>query len=211
MSERKVASIFAEAMIEEGGEKPFFMMVNSQTNAEINLHPHDDRKLKKGDVLWVDGGSVYRDYTCDYSRIATVGKPSRRQVELHQAVVEISRKMMEQIKPEIRINELFFIYEDELKRLKSKGLLKSKQRSCKQGTEDKQLLYAACNGHGQGMDITEFPLVAAHDETSLKPGMTFSIEPVISEDGFFVWEDVIAVTRNGYDLLSTETPELIQI
>ncbi len=203
MTEQEFAGIFARTMIEEGATRPFFIYVNS--GPFHSLHPGYDRKLKKGDILWTDGGAAYRGYISDYSRMAVVGqRPTERQALLHKAIVDLTHRVMEQIKPGQRICDVCFMVEKELKKLESEKLVQSLNLDLSNRTQH--------YGHAQGMEVTEMPFVAPYHENILRRGMVFSLEPgILAEEGMFIWEDVLAVTETGVDLLSTETPELIQI
>jgi Xaa-Pro dipeptidase len=56
------------------------------------------------------------------------------------------------------------------------------------------------------------PHVAEADETVLEPGMILTVEPgVATSYGIFHVEENVLVTKNGYELLSTESRELASI
>ena len=58
-------------------------------------------------------------------------------------------------------------------------------------------------GHGLGLQSTEPPDVSLSDQTNLQPGMVITVEPaIIRDDGIFQVEQNIAVTDQGYDLLT---------
>jgi Xaa-Pro dipeptidase len=60
-------------------------------------------------------------------------------------------------------------------------------------------------GHGIGLEGHEQPyMVQSNTEQSLKPGMTFSVEPGIYVPHQFGirLEDIVVMTKNGIELLS---------
>lgn len=63
------------------------------------------------------------------------------------------------------------------------------------------------------MLITEPPSVSEMDDTILEPGTVVSSEPaVVTDEGVFIWEDVLAIKDDGHEVLTrNETDELIVI
>jgi len=193
MTEKQVANLFFQYMMEAGADKPCFVMVVSGTFSESTYRP-TNKRLRKGETVFLDGGCYIGDYTCDFDRIATVGRPSEKQVVLHDFIYETNKKMMAEYKPGVKLSDIADICWREYEKA---GLPISK---------------AGRAGHGQGMLPTEPPSVSKLDSTVLKPGMVVSSEPgLITDSGLFVWEDVLAVTKDGHELLSKETPQLIRI
>jgi Xaa-Pro aminopeptidase len=64
-------------------------------------------------------------------------------------------------------------------------------------------------GHGIGLMSTEPPHLATFDDTLCEEGLVFTIEPrFVREHGLFNCEEIVAVTPNGAELLTT-TPRHI--
>jgi Xaa-Pro aminopeptidase len=65
-------------------------------------------------------------------------------------------------------------------------------------------------GHGIGLEVHEPPYIVEGDETTLEPGMTFSVEPGIYLEGRFGIriEDIVTVTEDGVDRLNRSTRDL---
>jgi Xaa-Pro aminopeptidase len=68
-------------------------------------------------------------------------------------------------------------------------------------------------GHGIGMEVWERPFIRRHDDPgeniALRPGMTLCLEPILmpmdasgAVAGVFVFEEQVAVTADGHELLS---------
>lgn len=62
-----------------------------------------------------------------------------------------------------------------------------------------------CLGHGQGLDVWEYPRIIRGDETVLTPGMRFNLHPPVKlADGRQIsFCDLYAVTETGAEKLST--------
>ena len=65
-------------------------------------------------------------------------------------------------------------------------------------------------GHGLGSEIHEPPFITSTSETSLEPGMVFSIEPgIYMPDKFGVrLEEIVILGDNGPEILSKISREL---
>jgi Xaa-Pro aminopeptidase len=190
MTEVEIATMWARLMYEAGGERPSFIYINTGDNRD--LLPRPDKRLEKGRTLWLDGGVYVGEYTCDFSRSATLGPPSERQRQLHRDAVEVSDMLLAELRPGVHVRDMARIYEREWAR---RG-------------------YSPRNtaGHGMGMLINEPPLIADWDNTVLRPGMTVGIELGGSEpEGMFVWEQLAWITDDGYDLLTPESSDLVVI
>ena len=68
-------------------------------------------------------------------------------------------------------------------------------------------------GHGLGLQLTEPPSIMENDKTIIKENMIITLEPSIelSKNLMLVQEENLLITKNGYKLLSTRTPEKLPI
>lgn len=190
MTEREILKMMFIYMLEEGADMPGFATVHIWPGA-ITTTAATDRSLKEGDYLWVDAGAVVNHYKCDFSRNATVGRPSTKHLKTHEVIREITRKCVEMIKAGIKGSEITKFCNLELQ---------------KNSIPPKPM---GRIGHGIGLDITEPPSIAINDNTILESGMTITIEPgVLTDYGYFVLEENLAVTKNGFERLSGFEPEL---
>jgi len=199
MTEEDVAHLWRKLMYEAGADRPSFIFINS--GEYLGTLPKPGRKLKKGDALYLDGGVYVEGYTCDFSRIATIGKSSARQRRLHKDLLKITEKTLERVRPGVRVSELCSVCQGEMKRL---GYPSERPMGC---------------GHGMGMLVNEPPLIAPWDDTVLSEGTLIGIEPSLLgiepsipvAEGIIVWEEILHVKEDGYDLLTTEPSDLIEI
>ena len=146
----------------------------------------------------MDGGTYVHTYTCDYARLAVVGRPTSEQERIHKAIRKTNRRMAEILRPGLTCADIFRVG---AKVLKDEGLVSMLSK------------VAGRMGHGQGILITEPPSITASDETVLKPGMVVSTEPGAPKTagGEFTWEDVHVITEDGARQLTTESEEFLEI
>jgi Xaa-Pro aminopeptidase len=192
MTEKEVAQIFSRYMIEEGADRPGFVIVNSGPGESDRVcGTATDRKLSKGDTVWIDGGSVYDGYWADFSREGTVGPASPKQLQLHELVCEITNQCVDAVKPNVGVSDIMAVCNEQLK---------------KAGMEPWRV---GRIGHGLGMMITEQPSVSSDDKTVLEPGYVITVEPgLMTEVGMFCVEENVLVTNSGHRVLTSASREL---
>jgi Xaa-Pro aminopeptidase len=193
-SEREILRTMAVRMYELGAEigtKPSFLGILAGDRWRMANAVASDYRVKKGDLVLVDGGATYRGYTCDFIRQACVGPMTDVQSEWFDAAIESNRAALEAVRPGVPAHT---IYEAALESLQSRGLAAGNRMNIV--------------GHGIGMDVHELPWLGEADrvyssETMLREGMVLCIEPGVvawNEDGppgHFIVEDVVVVTANG--------------
>jgi Xaa-Pro aminopeptidase len=195
MSEREVFAAFVASTIRQGAERPGYVPVHSGAGhyGRISMGP-TDRVLAPGDLLWLDGGCVYRGYWSDFARMVAIGRPTAAQQERYRLVRAIMHKCIAAIRPGVTMPEL-------LARARLAFL-----------AEGLNLGSPSRIGHGLGLDITEPPSINASDETVVRPGMVLTMEPTSATDyGFFQLEENVVVTDGGCEILTEPAPEELPV
>ena len=195
MSEKAFAALLAEAIVRAGGEVGFIMATSGRGNYDRVAGMPTDRRLERGDMLWIDLGVVSNGYWSDHCRAAVVGPPSEEQRRNWDQVVQVTRKGVEAIRPGVPVRAVVEACNAEAKRL---GL---------------EFTFAAGRlGHGMGLMSTEPPHVAGYDPTVLEPGMVVTVEPGwVLEHGAYICEENVAVTADGHEALTVTSRALRQI
>ena len=198
MTERDVARMMRQLILEAGGDRAAFVVLQHDRPGGKGQFKYE-RELERGRVLAVDSGAYVGMYAIDYPRMATLGEATKVQVETHEAVLRVNRKMGEALMPGIACSEIFRIGAEAIE----------EERESVSGLVS---FGPARMGHGQGMLITEPPSIAPDDGTVLKPGMVVSTEPgVRCGDVQFLWEDVYVITDTGAEKITLETDELREL
>lgn len=160
------------------------------------------RQLRRGDLVVVDHGTVYRGYHSDEGRTFVCGKARDRQKRMFEVVRRAQDAAIGRVKPGIEASE---VYLAAWRVVKDAGYEKYFMAYGQYGLE-----YL---GHGLGLEIDEPPLIGPKTTTLLEEGMTLAIEPKLIVPG---WggvdiEDTVVVTCDGCDVLTQGKRELIEV
>jgi Xaa-Pro aminopeptidase len=190
VSEKEAFAKAVAAMIAAGSEGPPFFELCSSGNRGIDENLATSRRLRKGDLIWFDLGSVYEGYVGDESRTWLVGRPRAGSEELYQAVYTALMAGIKAIRPGDHVSEVDYAMRTSLR---------------ESGYED----YPHSSGHGVGLKVVELPWVASKEELRdkdmlLQPGMIFALEPKSYKKGLGCvgLEDMILVTESGRRVLT---------
>ena len=135
---------------------------------EVVCHgiPSEQNVLKDGDILNIDITTILDGYYGDTSRMFTVGQPSDRAMRLVNTTKQCLDVGIEQCYPGNYVGNIGY----EISRF-------AKQHGY-------SVVYEFC-GHGVGLQFHEDPeiphIAEPNSGKQLKPGMTFTIEPMINE------------------------------
>jgi Xaa-Pro aminopeptidase len=144
--------------------------------------------FQKGDVLYLDGGCSVNGYKMDFTRRAVFGSPSDRQRAEHEQMWDITRRLIERMKPGATTAELFDF---------SQSLVSQTRWHNYSDHPSKRI------GHGIGL-VTEPPYLNAFDEHVLEAGMSITPEPKIETvEGLLNAEEHVIVREGGGEIIST--------
>lgn len=198
VSEFELKQEFEAAAIRAGGDMyyPAHCIISGGINTATgtyNPSPIRPYLLKKGDLVVMDLGALYLGYTSDVTRMAKVGEPAESDKKLYRTLLQAQQKVIENARPGVRPSDLFAMCIDSVR-------------------EAGYPEYARAGvGHGIGLLVHEYPpLIGPEDHKPLRPGMVFAVEVPYSTAGYggFSVEDVVLVTRDGHEVLSTSSREL---
>lgn len=173
----------------------FDFIVVSGKNSSLPHGAPTDKKIQKGDFITMDFGAVYNGYCSDMTRTVALGFVNDEQKIVYNTVLEAQKKALE----EIRAGKICSHID---------GVAREYIDRCG---------YAGCFGHGLGhsvgIEIHEDPSFNTRCSTKLEKAMVMTVEPgIYIENKFGVRiEDMIVVTENGCDNLTSSEKELIII
>lgn len=158
--------------------------------------------LEKGDLVVVDYGVCVDGYHADIARTYCVGRPSPRQRDLWSRLLDVHRGVVAELRPGASARE---IYRRAARLAEQTGLERHFM-----GVEPDRGTYI---GHGIGLELDEWPLLAEGGEGLLEPGMVVTIEPkfMVPGVGSVMIEDDFLVTSEGCRRLSRVSDELFWV
>jgi Xaa-Pro aminopeptidase len=193
MTEAELGRIAAETMVQLGAERPgFILMTSGAGNYGVLSGKPTQRKLQRGEMLWMDLGAVYGGYWSDFCRAAYFGAPSG-ELDKRQAIIrEVNQAMTDAAH-----------VGNTMRDVAAAGLAEFRKNGI-----DVELGQGRI-GHGIGLMSTEPPHVALYDETPCEEGLVFTIEPrFVNADGVFNCEELLVVTANGPRVLTNAPREI---
>ena len=165
-----------------------------------------DRTLEEGDIINIDVTSIVNDYHGDTSRMFTVGEISVKAKNLINSTYESMMNAIKILKPGCKLGDIGYEIQSYVEK------------------KDFSVVRDFC-GHGISNTFHEPPNILHYGKKDtgqeLKPGMTFTIEPMINagkyeskllNDGWTAvtkdkslsaqYEHTLGITENGYEIFT---------
>ena len=161
-----------------------------------------ERKLKNGDLVFVDVGCGVDGYNTDKTMTYMFGKTlPQYAINAHNKCVDIQNEIAEMLKPDAVPSEIYKTIMNSL----DKDFLKNFM-----GFGDRRVNFL---GHGIGLLIDEVPVIAEGFKKPLKEGMVFALEPKkgIANIGMVGIENTFIVTSKGGECITGNNPGLIPV
>lgn len=205
-----------------GATHSFLPIVGGGDNGCILHYTENNRILAEGDLVLVDSGAEYQGYAGDITRTYPVnGVFSPAQREIYQLVLDAQMAAIEAVKPGNHWNDPHDVAVKVLTRgLIKLGLLKG-TLAAEIKNEGYRRFYMHRTGHWLGLDVHDVGEYKIDGEWRLlEPGMVLTIEPGLyigsgkgipkryANIGIRI-EDDVAVTREGYEVLTSAAPKSI--
>lgn len=196
MPEREIALQIDTTLRRLGADREGFETIAaSGPNSACPHASPTDRVLEQGDLLKLDFGARYRGYNSDITRTVCIGKPTAKQIEIYNIVLEAQARAIDAIAPQKTGREIDAVARDFIA---SKGY----------GDH-----FGHGLGHALGILVHDGPGLSRTSDVVLEPGMVMTVEPGIYLEG---WggvriEDDVLVTDRGAELLTHANKELISL
>lgn len=190
-------------MQEEGGYAPFVYVRDGTDNiGAIGTYRayqsiNANRPLKDGYLL-VDMGCSYKYYNSDFSHHYWIGQPPPAALRYAKISLKALDRTLEMIRAGVSSADIISATFAELR---NQGISQIE-------TTDRGPFFGGI-GHAIGTELIDGINLGSDTVLTLEEGMVFAIEPAFMTDmGQWIPEVNLAVTKNGYDLLSSYPVDL---
>ena len=195
-SEIKITNIMKKKMLDLGADYILYMSCASGPGGydQIICEP-TEKKLAEGDILVIDTGTTLDGYFCDFDRNFGFGKIADSAKIAYDILWLAAEAGMNSAKPGASCADI------------SNAMLSVLHKNGISSNSVGRM------GHGLGLQMTEPPSIMSNDNTVLKENMVIAIEPCLeyAPGTMLVHEENILITNNGYERLTSRTPQTIPI
>lgn len=147
-----------------------------------------ERKLKKGDLVFVDIGYAVNGYNSDKTQVYMFGaKPSAEVLRAHRGCIDVQSRTAGMMKPGTVPADIYNAVLDSLSDDFKQNFM---------GFGERQVKFL---GHGVGLHVDELPLIAGGYKVPLELNMVVALEPKkgIAGIGMVGVEDTYVVGKDG--------------
>jgi Xaa-Pro aminopeptidase len=175
-------------------------IIATGANACTLHYIQNNDNLRPNELVLLDVGAEVSNYAADLTRTYSLEQPTKRQLQVHAAVLSGHEYALSLLKPGTIIRK----YEKQMEqfmgeKLRELGLIKTIS------TEAVRTFYPHATSHFLGLDVHD----VGDYEAPLEEGMVLTIEPGIyipAESIGIRLEDNVVVTKTGVRLLSDHLP-----
>jgi Xaa-Pro aminopeptidase len=161
-----------------------------------------ERRIRIGEPVLIDMLGGYGGYHADQTRVFSIGPLSDEFIEAHSFILELQSALEREFKPSVLPSDLYDMAIEMVK---------------KNGYDDYFMNYGEKKvrfiGHGIGIELDEFPVIAGKVDDPLEEGNVFAFEPkiVFPGKGAVGIEDNYVITGNGYKRLTNFRREIVEL
>jgi Xaa-Pro aminopeptidase len=158
--------------------------------------------IQRHEPVLVDYVFSYNGYLSDHTRIFSLGPLPAELKDAHAAMLEVQQMIKKQAKPGVKTGD---IYHRALEKTEDLGYADHFM-----GIGNERVRFV---GHGIGLEVDEYPFLAAGQQLELQAGMTIALEPklIFPGKGVVGIENTHVVTEDGLEQLGQFPQEVMEI
>ena len=174
---------------------PFMPGISGQGGVSQIVCGPTDRILDDGDILFIDTGSTFDGYFCDFDRNYAFGRVASDVEKVYQILWQATEIGIKTAIPGATTNDIF------------NAMNKVIQDGGTIGNNVGRL------GHGLGLQLTEPPSHRLGEKTVIKENMVLTIEPAMeyAPGKMIVHEENIIIQQDGAELITKRAPREIPV
>ena len=195
-TEREAVNKLKIDMINRGADNvPFMPGISGQGGVSQIVCGPSDRKLNDGDILFIDTGSTYDGYYCDFDRNFAFGSVSSDVEKVYEVLWQATEAGIKAAVPGATTVDVFNSMN---KIIEAGGAI---------GNNVGRL------GHGLGLQLTEPPSHRPEDKTVIQENMVLTIEPGMeyAQGKMIVHEENIIIHKDGAELITKRAAREIPV
>ena len=191
-SERGVARKLKEEILKRGADNiPYLPVVSGVGGVSQIIGNPTDKLISSGDFLFIDTGTTFDGYFCDFDRNFIIGNVSDDVKKMNEILWHATEEGIKNLVPGAKTKD---VWKKINKKIEDFGFIVEGEGRY---------------GHGVGLQLTEPPSISSFDNSIIKENMVLTIEPSIEyEPGkIIVHEENILVSNEGPVLLTKRAPK----
>ena len=195
-TEREAVNKLKIDMINRGADNvPFMPGISGRGGVSQIVCGPSDRKLNDGDILFIDTGSTYDGYFCDFDRNFAFGSVSSDVEKVYEVLWQATEAGIKAAVPGATTIDVFNSMN---KIIEAGGAI---------GNNVGRL------GHGLGLQLTEPPSHRPEDKTVIQENMVLTIEPGMeyAQGKMIVHEENIIIHKDGAELITKRAAREIPV
>jgi Xaa-Pro dipeptidase len=159
-------------------------------------------RIHAHEPILVDYVFAYKGYLSDHTRIFSIGELPDDLTRAHGTMLAIQAAIIREAKPGIAAGRLY--------EMASELASEAGHSENFMGTGDQRIRFV---GHGVGLELDEYPFLAAGQKMLLQEGMVIALEPklIFPERGVVGIENMHLVTPNGLQQLTVFDENIIVV
>ena len=191
-SERDVAKKLKMEILKKGADNiPYLPVVSGVGGVSQIISNPTDKLISSGDFLFIDTGTTFDGYFCDFDRNFAIGQASDELKKTNEILWHATEEGIKNLVPGAKTKD---IWKKINKKIEDFGfMIKGEGRY----------------GHGVGLQLTEPPSISSFDNSIIQENMVLTIEPSLEykPGKIIVHEENIFVSKDGPVLLTKRAPK----
>lgn len=195
-TEREAVNKLKIDIINRGADNvPFMPGISGKGGVSQIVCGPSDRIIENGDILFIDTGSTFDGYFCDFDRNFAFGSTTSEVEKVYEILWHATDAGINAAKPGASTFDIF----NAMNKIISDGNTV--------GNNVGRL------GHGLGLQLTEPPSHRPGDNTIIKENMVLTIEPGMeyANGKMIVHEENVIIRKDGAELITKRAPKEIPI